>query len=494
MKDYIEFIVFQAFETLLNYEDKRTLTIEQINNYRIELIKQDVEYHSQFDEYEDQDFEKKVKAFQQINMNMSETEAQKRILSIIQGHSDLFTVQGDVITLNKNITADEIEDRKFDLDCYSDSHDRLICSDFIGMQDHIACLNVIGVSKIVKEIEELVRQEKILESAYRNYRELGLYPEFTNLSLAVTKKIAEIGKLPDNKMRCYNRTIAKFRILDDSIVGRDPIICDEIMEQDKFYTIQETYADACLRSDYMRAIFKDSDLAYDNLLRFMDAMWSFRSPDATMEIAPNDEEAFARWFDERQQELENYEDEFEESVADDDDDEYKDEEDYFDQIKEYYRHQKIDFGFYLSYIRNLDEYQNECGNDESLENAKGRLLYLLDTYGKNLHDHNNFQTALLNVSTTVLDRDDDLWDFYLVARLLLVDILKGWAEKDDLLLRKILFIKTYYDITKDRVIAKIFAKYNDTELGKDVRIAIIDHDYSMMRKLTTSYQKKKTIN
>ena len=43
MNNYFEFIMYLAFQTILNYEDKRELTIEEIHNYRITIWKKETD-------------------------------------------------------------------------------------------------------------------------------------------------------------------------------------------------------------------------------------------------------------------------------------------------------------------------------------------------------------------------------------------------------------------------------------------------------------------
>lgn len=50
MKDYFDFIVCLAFRATLIYENKRSLAIEQLHNYRMKLCEEHIEYHSQFNE------------------------------------------------------------------------------------------------------------------------------------------------------------------------------------------------------------------------------------------------------------------------------------------------------------------------------------------------------------------------------------------------------------------------------------------------------------
>lgn len=52
--------MYLAFETILIYEDKRSLTISQLHDYRLKLCEKHMEYHSQFREYDNVEFEERL--------------------------------------------------------------------------------------------------------------------------------------------------------------------------------------------------------------------------------------------------------------------------------------------------------------------------------------------------------------------------------------------------------------------------------------------------
>lgn len=63
MKNYFDFIMYLAFRTILIYENKRSLTVEQLHDYRKKLCEKHIEYHSQFSEYDDKEFEENLRFF-----------------------------------------------------------------------------------------------------------------------------------------------------------------------------------------------------------------------------------------------------------------------------------------------------------------------------------------------------------------------------------------------------------------------------------------------
>lgn len=83
MRNYFDFIMYLAFENLLIYEDKRSLTISQLHDYRLKLCDEHMEYHRQFIEYADVEFERILKNFHQFNINMSFLEERRNLENFI---------------------------------------------------------------------------------------------------------------------------------------------------------------------------------------------------------------------------------------------------------------------------------------------------------------------------------------------------------------------------------------------------------------------------
>lgn len=83
------------------------------------------------------------------------------------------------------------------------------------------------------------------------------------------------------------------------------------------------------------------------------------------------------------------------------------------------------YAFYLNFINNIDKYIEIHGDNEDLNDSKNRLLYLLDGYGDNLFIKENYNNSYNNISMDDINYKDDLYDFYTLSRLFLVDILEG---------------------------------------------------------------------
>lgn len=489
MKNYFDFIMYLAFRTILIYEDKRSLTVEQLHNYRKELCKKHIEYHSQFSEYDDEKFEENLRFFHSSNMNMTLSEEGQNLINFINDNDESFFYKDGVISLKDGVTYKELEEASFELDSYTDRDDKIICGELLGMLDCIECLDILGATKIKEFVYKIIEDEKKIESSYQTYSGVELEESIKKLLVLVNYRLALIGNLKDDKMRCYYRAINSLGSVDPASKGQNVwLLSDCLMENDKFYNLNYKSIDYIINDKYQRAIFDNGTLVYDRLVAKMDAIWSYREPDAELEVEPVDPDATLLSIEERMEELDSFQDEFEDDDVETDFDEY-DEEDDMDQVDLYLYKKRIDMTFYLNYINHINKFSEMHGSDESLENSKSRLSYLLDGYGDNLFKEENFQQVLNNFSISEIDYKQDFDDFYTLSRLFLIDVLEGWID-DEMTLKKMLFVSTYYDLTKDKRIKRIVNKYKKTELGGKISDVVLQSDYSTLTSSIVSPTKK----
>lgn len=495
MKNYFDFIMYLAFRTILIYENKRSLTVEQLHDYRKKLCEKHIEYHSQFSEYDDEEFEKNLHFFHSANINMTLAEEGQNLIDFINDNDEYFFYKDGVISLRDEVSYEELEDANFELDSYTYRDDKIICGELSGMCECVECLDILDATKIKEFVYKIIEDEKKIERAYQTYSEFELEQNIKKLLVSTNYKLALIGNLTDDKMRCYDRTIGSLGNVDTVSKGKDVrLLSDYLMENDKFYNLSPESIDSVITDKYQRAIFNNGTLVYDRLNSKMDAIWSYREPDCQIEVEPVDPDAASLLMEERMEELDSFEDEFEDDDVEVDFDEY-DEEDDMDQVDFYLYRKRIDMAFYLNYIDHINKFSEMYGSNESLESAKCRLLYLLDGYGDNLFKEENFRENLNNVSMSEINYKQDLDDFYTLSRLFLIDISEGWID-DDATLKKMLFISTYYDLTKDKRIKRIVNKYQKSELGEKISDILLEGDYSKLTSdivsPTKTLTKKKT--
>ena len=490
MKNYFDFIMYLAFRTILIYENKRSLTVEQLHNYRKKICEKHIEYHNQFTEYDDEQFEENLRFFHSSNANMTLSEESQNLIDFINDNDDYFFYKDGIITLKDGITYKELVNASFEVDSYIDRDDKIICGELLGLLDCIDCLNILEAKKIKEFVLNIINDEKKIENAYQNYSGIELEEKTKKLLALVKYRLALISNLNTDKISSCHRTINGLGKIDISSKGKDIwLLSDFLMENDKFYNLNDRHIDNVINNGYQKAIFDDGTLVYDRLNDLMNAIWAYKESDVQLEVEPVDPEAFFLSLEEKMNELESFEDEFNdennvESDEDDDEDEYDedeyDDEDDMNQIDYYLYEKRINMLFYLNYINHINKFDEIFGIDEILKISKGRLLYLLDGYGDNLFKEENLQQSLKNISTSEINYKQDLDDFYTLSRLFLVDILEKWIN-DEMTLKKILYISTYYDLTKDKRIKKIINKYKQTKLGESLSNIILESDYSKLK-------------
>ena len=487
MKNYFDFIMYLAFRTILIYENKRSLTFKQLHDFRKKLCEKNIEYNSQFSEFDDEDLEKKLRFFHSSNINMTIAEEQENFINFVNDNKEYFYYKDGVITLKDDVTYNGLVEANFELESYTDQNDKIICGELIGIFDCVECLDILGVSKVKNFVSKLIEDEKKIESAYLTYSGVELEQNIKKLIVLEYYKLMLICNLNDDKMRCYHRTIVDFGCTDTT-VHRDDLclLSDYLMENDEYYDMYYGSIDLCLNDMYQRAIFGNGTLVYDRLSAIFDSIWSYYDPDEELEVELVDSEANILTMEERRANLELFEDEFEDDEPETE--EYSDDSE-MNRVELYLYRKKVEMTFYLNYIKHINKFMEIHGKNEDLENSKNRLLYLLDSYGDNLYKTENFEQALNNISMSEIDYKRDFDDFYMLSRLFLVDILEGWIN-DEFSLKKLLFVFSYYDLTKDKRIKKIINKYQKTELGGKVADIILKQNYSTLASSFDSSSKK----
>ncbi len=495
MENYFDFIIFLAFERYYDYEDKRSLTFEELHNYRLALIQEHIDYHSRFKEYDDEYFPELLKEFHNYGLNISLEEERKNFENFLINYDEYFTYDNERIYIKEDVDMESFGDVKFDLPFYENPYNQLICGELIGFSKHLKPMDALHATKIKNEVLKLIEVEKILEKYYYEYKIIKNSPNIETISKFIVNTLTKIGNSSYAKIRCYDTIIRCLGLLNDD---DDYDLLSEDIIKDKFCELHEKKLEYLLENSFYDAIFGTKSIACDKLLMDIQGLFEYKkfakakNSNDDEELSEEDygsclaEPIFPDEFLEEREEIEEkmaaYHDDFEDEVEDDDKEDEDDEEEEISEIEEvielfkfYLDNQNITRAFYLRYIILAHYLINKYGNNEELENVKSRLLFLLDNYGESLTEEKNFLKVLESVPLDKFTKDD-FEDFYMVARVFLIEILKGYAEVD--ILKKLMYISTYYLLTKDIVIDRIITKYQNTEIGKKVKKVIYNNDYS----------------
>ncbi len=131
----------------------------------------------------------------------------------------------------------------------------------------------------------------------------------------------------------------------------------------------------------------------------------------------------------------------------------------------------IDRIFYLTLIKNMDAYVARFGSGEELAEARRRLIYALDTPGDKFYVSGNIEKAYSNIDKGEVEPDD----FGFVEEEVVIMTKELFLKPEDQYrVKKILFIATYYELTKNRRVKaefdankthKMYKYYYDLILG-----------------------------
>lgn len=475
LKNYYDFIIYLAFRTLLEYEGKRSLSVKQLSDYRKKIVEKHINYHSRYDEYDDLDFERNLRGFHSLNNNMTQGEENKIISEFLEDNSDLFSYKDGVISLKNGISYKELEDRNFLLDSYTERDDKLICGELISFSDCVECQEILGADKIRNFAKKIVDDEKKIEKIYQDNFDLLVDDDVQKLLSSANYRLALVGNLDEDIMGQYQRTINSYSVIDQDFQQDDFwLLSDELMDRDEFYKLYEQSIDTDLTNGYNKAIFEDTTLVYARLNIIMNLFWSYLNPDSELELEPVDPEATSQLINDRLQMIEEFEDEFEDYDNYYDEDNTDEEE--FNDLDMFLFIKDTEYLFYLNFINNIDKYSTYHDSKDKLYKARNRLLYLLDGYGDNLYIKDNFNKSLDNIDTSKFNFKEDFNEYYALSRLFLIDLLEGFID-DEHTLMKLLYVSTYYNITRDNRIEKIINKYKDTKLGKKISMFILENNY-----------------
>ena len=480
MNNYFDFIMYLAFQATILYDNRRSISIEELKNYVVALTKEHMKFHKHYSLYNNEEFETKLKSFYINIINMTDEE-EINLLKEITNNSDLFTYENGVVKLTDKITYNEFQKLKFNLDYYKDKNDSTICGELINAQFCLKCLNALKLKSACKYINSIISDEKLIEIMYQNLNMENIEEKIEDKKKIQNFRMSLLANIDDNISTYYYRTIING--------NSDPEVNNEelsLISNDLINKMEDSstgYVYMILNNKFQKAIFGEGTLVYEKLNDMVEMISCYKDPGDILSLEDLDEDELGKdcyYYEEHEYEYEDIEDEDEyENGADEIDSlEYEDE---FDDNKimnrlEYYNYQKnIDNAFYLNYINHINLYETLVEVDSSLEKTKTRLLYLLDDNESKLYKYENLKNVINNISMDKFDYNKDFDNFYVLSKYFLIDILEKYLE-DDMTLRKLLFISTYYDLTHNEEIIKIINQYN-TDIAIKVSRIILEHNY-----------------
>ncbi len=406
----IEYIISNALKTILEYENKRELSLEDLKNYIIYLLKNN---------YQDKLY------------NIKLTDIEKGIFIFLTKNNHLCYKEKHLLKIYDNITEDDLDD-EIDSSPFDDSEVRKNC---ITKRDDPTSLEILKVTKIKKLLENYLSVEKELLDEYHN---LSMFKNNDKtikniifLSSFIDLFIKKISSFSKEKLTKYARLLNKLKI-----------------EKEGAYDFKDYQS----KDIYSRAIFSNKEIncakASEHILKILNIKDALESNDENFDLDEFDLSEL--------DEDEFFEEQFEENKENDELTDYLEHSILYEELTYLEREYQTTLYFYLKYIENINKYLDKQ-YDKNLEITKNRLLYLLDRYHYQLFDEINFYQMLQDCENLIVIDKQKALEFLINPIAVITDVFKN--EPDIFTTRKLLYLRTYYSLTKDENLKNLMPSY-----------------------------------
>lgn len=445
---YYDFIIFMAFECAMIYDNKKSLSIKNIKKYKDVIVEKMYDYfYNQHDGFEEDETEKVVEEYFK---SFGYVDDEEFIKNFVENNSELFKINDDVISLRKNIDFEEFNALKFKLADYEKPYNKLLCGTQVNF---CVCVDALRAAKIDGLLDDSIKMFHIEKENENNFRNIGnpenkVAYDFGNIF--IMSNLLNICKKSHFVINYIYRLWLE--ISNDIGLGLDEIkILSDSVKNEKFYEDND-YILYSKSITYLKALLSENLLYANKMIEYIDYLEELKRPDFD---GPVLEPIFPDKFSDYLSSNNNdylFEDS---SINYDEIDGFLDAEtEEHDEIEE----TKINMIFYLMLAKKMWDYDIE-NNDEMVRQKLNRLLYCLDKNIK-IYDYETLE-KIINKYDLYDYKKDDFFDFYVLSRLILVDILR--YKNNNNILIKLLFVKNYLDITEDKRIERIYNKYQDDD-------------------------------
>lgn len=420
-----------AFMSLLKFENKRKIDIKTLDEYRKILLDEVIR------EYKSPDF----KFFSREDKWEGEIDfyhdPQDTIDNFLNENLDLFHLEGNSIVINDDITFDDLKNEAKIIRDFE-----MISNRFQSASHQRRLLDVLGISTIKCILEKYIELEYQIEKAY------------SKLNQGNKKIEKKIKKLLSFRRNFLNLIATQKEEVADAF--RTEAI-DNFSELKKEYKKCPIDVDLWKKSAYYdEDLFGDIDSRLYDIFQYAIFGNESLSSEKLQEMLTNF--YFNEVYNKKKEETPDYV--FLENIdfsSFDDDEDYEENLDDEDDLSYFLVYNdKCDSAFYLTYINKINNYMKKYGENPDLINTKNRLLYALDMPDLNLYDEENFKKALKE--TTNNDFDEDDYDFIIDEVSFMADEV-FITPQNEFTIRKLLFISTYYALTKDKTIVDILMRH-----------------------------------
>lgn len=445
--EYFEYIMYEAFNCLLIYDNKDTITFEQLHNYKDFLVKHIYDYYNDYRK----DFEDDIMGWDEAlkfvkdNNNLNLDDERKILEEIIKKNDNLFSIYDDRITIAKDYLTElgGISNLEKNLGEIPKSIYLAVISSSTSLEG----VKLLDSNSKSHQIESILESERKLEELYMSANGIEEINLINIYRVINTLQWMEMSKKSYDKLTYYGFLLSS-SINPTYDYSSIDVIDPDLLVDNNFFR-KNDYIEVFLENVYQTAIFSNKSLYSLKAEYYLDNLLNLKFYEL-----PNDD-IIDPLMDEYY-----FEDHYDDYVGEDEIDEdlsfvtdVNDKENDF--IKEMKLDQSEAFIFYLKYINTILQYQDKY-NDPEMENTKNRLIYLLDNNYR-LYDDHSLKQVIEIVSNKVKNYDFDFDNYYIMSRLMLSDLIHTDREGNNVL-KKALFVRTYHDLTKDKKIEDIALK------------------------------------
>ncbi len=438
------YLILQAFQNLIKYEERKEITVGRINNYLNAVLEETLSlyYHSR-NKGESSDWQGEVK-YSYDKDYLKKFLAKYDIVSIIDNYnstSNPFNLNDNILKLKDSVTYEELENliNKVVIE-------EKVSNRFVLLSEHLPSLKTLGITKCLKIIDSFLNQEQEIEKFYYSNNiddKLMAFYSFKRIMF-----LNNLNQKAEYTLLGYQNILCEMQIENEESTNFFPINWEKYVNSPWGKNdVDITYSK--LKDSFHKAIFGKFPLFYEKSLMMMEDIIASR-----MALGLSSIEA---------EEI----DEMEEEETD------------FDIIESQAFFDTQDIIFYVTYLEKLNDYINQYliylkpEEQSDLLNTKTRLIYIFDDPNISLLDEEILKEYM---ETTNNSEGLDFEEFASEIYYYITDIFEEEQEYTKII-KKILYISAYYELTLDENIVKYLNKYYLNKNYNAYCNAIFDGEY-----------------
>lgn len=464
------YIVLTAFKLLLQYDERNSVALKDLENYTKFIVDALKELSQESD-----DFDGKIKDIDFYN----------DLKELVQKYPNIFWIKNDNLILNSQVGFDEVSILASRYQIFPEEMDILINSK--------ECWESLNMKKIKEMVEILNNNESCIEKNYENlsqddYDDTKM-KQLLNLRNILNLKMIFNGITNVEKIWKY---LTLVKLTEEEVEETDSIFNENFYKNSIYAKLFRNEGadvldiEVMMNNLFQKAIFSNESLYPSKINYTILSLMYFESKEDRDKYAELEELT-----EEDQEELDEFVQEEIFAMLGLTDENIDSVEIMYEKTGEdlqipleYVKRKMNNEGeeqfvfsfpleendrFYIMYLKKIDDYEEKNGVSQVLSKIKKRLLYVLDNINYKLYNkdqRNNIYKSLDEISL------DDLYltRFKLEAEYFIEEIFSVPTVK---ILEKLLFISTYYELTKDKDIETLLSKYSDNENYENYKKIII---------------------